>query len=79
VQLELGEQRLQRPAGELWLAVILNGALMHGAFALSAGDVAVWEGEDPRVILIEGSAQNELHLQLIRVSRRDGKDVRWVP
>jgi hypothetical protein len=73
-----GEHRFERDAHELWIAVALKEPITHGIFQLESGDIAVWEGDDPRgihLLPIDESAE----IQLIRISRRDGKAARWVP
>ena len=67
-----------READELWLLVVVEREIAHGHFRLEAGDVAVWEGEDPiriRLDAIDGLAV----VRLVRITRRDGKAARWVP
>ena len=72
------ELRRQRDEHELWIAVAVSGPVRHGIFELEPGDVAVWEGDDPlsiHLLPVDASAE----IDLIRISRRDGRAARWVP
>ncbi len=67
-----------REVAELWLAVVVKKPVIHGQFRLEAGDVAVWEGDDPVRIRVQ-AVEDDARLQLVRIRRRDGKAARWVP
>jgi hypothetical protein len=69
---------LRRPPHELWLVVVTSGALRHGAFTVAAGDVLVWEGDDPTSIELE-PASDDVVLEQVRLRRSDGSELRWVP
>ena len=67
-----------RGVDELWLAVIMKHSVTHGVFTLHAGDVAIWEGDDPVRIRLD-AVDGDACVRLIRIARRDGKAARWVP
>lgn len=68
----------QRPPHELWLAVVAAGEVRHGVFVVRAGDVLVWEGDDPTEVVLEPEAGSAV-VEVVRLRRRDGSELRWVP
>jgi len=66
-------QTVGEPAG-----VVVDRAVKHGGFRLEAGDVAVWEGDDPTRLSIQAAADSA-SVHVVRIRRRDGKAARWVP
>jgi hypothetical protein len=71
--------RVERPADELWLAVVETGAFRHGPADVVPGDVLVWEGDDPVRIDLTSVDGGPVTLALARLRRTDGAALRWVP
>jgi hypothetical protein len=71
--------RVERPPDELWLAVVETGAFRHGPVDVTAGDVLVWEGDDPVLIDVTSRGQGRVTLAMVTLRRTDGAALRWVP
>jgi len=70
---------LEREEHDLWVAIVESGKIFEGTYAVNPGDVMVWEGDDPlriAVCLREGAPAG---IVIVRIRRRDGKSLRWVP
>ncbi|MBI1378382.1 MAG: hypothetical protein GC157_12990 [Frankiales bacterium] len=78
VRLGPAPARLERPSARLWVAVVEQGVVVHGAFALDPGDVVVWEGDDPEDVRLE-PAEGAALLVVADLGRTDGQALRWVP
>jgi len=74
-----GALTLERPRDELWLAVVEAGTFRHGVFEVAAGDVLVWEGDDPRSIDITPIGSGAVLCVFVTLRRTDGDALRWVP
>lgn len=70
---------LVRDEAELWVAVLESGRMTEGVFAVDPGDVMVWEGDDPLRIPVTALDAHETEIVLVRLRRRDGRVLRWVP
>ncbi|MUH45760.1 MAG: hypothetical protein F2793_04530 [Actinobacteria bacterium] len=70
---------LRRPEGEIWVAIIEAGELHDGSFTVRAGDVLVWEGDDPLSVALRPTGHDPVQLAVVKLGRRDGKVLRWVP
>jgi len=70
---------LERDARELWVAVVESGSMYEGIFEVAPGDVAIWEGDDPTHIPVGARGGRDAEIVLVRIRRRDGRDLRWVP
>jgi len=74
----------QRAHSELWIGLLTTGWVHERDHDVVAGDVIIWEGEDPVRIELSpapsdvGTARGS-ELVLVRLSRRDGRSLRWVP
>jgi hypothetical protein len=69
----------ERPAEELWLAVVETGAFRHGPLDVVPGDVIVWEGDDPLGVDVTSLEREQVALAVARLRRTDGEALRWVP
>ena len=72
-------QTLERDARELWVAIVESGSMVEGVFDVLPGDVAIWEGDDPVRIALGSTGDGAAEIVLVRIRRRDGRDLRWVP
>lgn len=72
-------ETLERDVSELWVAIVENGSMFEGIFDVAPGDVAVWEGDDPVRIPMGSRGEQDAEIVLVRIRRRDGKVLRWVP
>lgn len=70
---------LVRDEAEIWVAIMEDGLMSEGAFVVVPGDVMVWEGDDPVRIPVETLGAAHSDMVLVRLWRRDGKVLRWVP
>jgi len=70
---------LRRPAGELWVAIFEAGAAQDGPFIVRTGDVLVWEGDDPITVDLLSIDDVPVQIVVVKLGRRDGSELRWVP
>ena len=70
---------LERDERELWVAIVENGRMFEGIFDVTPGDVAIWEGDDPVRIPVGSRGDDDAEIVLVRIWRRDGRSLRWVP
>lgn len=70
---------LCRPAGELWIAIVEAGAAHDGPFIVGAGDVLVWEGDDPMAVDLRPIDEVPVQIVVVKLGRHDRSELRWVP
>ena len=74
-----GPASLRRPAGELWIAIVEAGAAHDGPFIVGAGDVLVWEGDDPMAVELRPIDEVPVQIVVVKLGRHDRSELRWVP
>lgn len=73
------EAEFTRPEGEIWITIVESGALHDRSFLVKAGDVLVWEGDDPVTVALRPADEGRVEIALVKIGRRDGRTLRWVP
>ena len=73
------ESELRRPEGEIWITIIEAGAVHDGSFLVKTGDVLVWEGDDPLTVTLRPADDAMAQIAVVKIGRRDGSTLRWVP
>ena len=74
-----GSHRFERAGGELWVLLCQAGILTEGRRTVGPGDALILEGDDPLTVRVSSAGGRPASVVLVRLSRADGSNLRWVP
>jgi hypothetical protein len=75
-RISLGQSTLERNA---FVRSCWGLAVHDGSVLVKAGDVLVWEGDDPLTVSLRPAYDAQAQIAIVKIGRRDGSTLRWVP